>query len=172
MTVRRRPITSVGNGGLRAAAFRRRREFIEHLASRSSASGEAYRVREGDVSTESGPWFLERLKATETAGLTALEETVPTMAPSGDGAATVLAFLRSSSDRFRVVESDEVELYSGRELARRIGLKHLLAGKPEISVDQFIERFCTNSSLHGTKYEVDGTPPSALAEWLRVRVLR
>lgn len=148
------------------------REFIELLASRSSSSGEAYLVREGEVASESAPWFLARLEKIERAGDGVATKPAQIIAESPDGAGTVLALLRAAPERFRIVESDEIDFYTGRELARRIGLKHFLAGAPATDLDGFIDRFCTTSSLHGTKYEVDGTPPTALADWLRAKVVR
>lgn len=150
------------------------REFIDALASRSSSSGEAYRVLDGETSIESGPWFLARLEKIEGSdvGGRASTPSRQTVADSDNGAGKVLALIRASPERFRIVESDEIEFYTGRELARRIGLKHVLAGGPELPIDAFIDRFCTTSSLHGTKYEVDGTPPSGLSEWLRAKVVR
>lgn len=149
------------------------REFIDALASRSSSSGDAYRVRDGESTTDSGAWFLARLEAIERAHAGAgVSGSGQTLVGSADGAGAVLALLRESPDRFRIVESDEIEIYTGRQLARRIGLKHTLAGSPVLPVDAFIDQFCTTSSLHGTLYEVDGTPPIKLADWVRAKVVR
>lgn len=165
---------------LRAAGekVRTAEEFIELLATRSSASGEAYRVRDGGEEFASADWFRKRLAALQTAPVSAraekpgAEKRGTINAHAEDGAREVLAFLRAQTDRFRIVESDEIEFYSGRGLARRIDFKYTLAGRPKVSVDAFIEQFCTSSSLHGTEYQIDSEPPRALGEWLKAGLVR
>jgi hypothetical protein len=148
-------------------------EFIDLLATRSSASGEAYLVRDGGNEQPSAEWFRDRLAILQQSLLTndsGGRKAISVHAE--DGAGEVLAFLRAHHERFRIVESNEIEFYSGSALARRIDFKYTLAGRPKLSVDDFIEQFCTTSSLHGTEYQIDREPPRALAEWLRSGIAR
>ncbi len=160
---------------LRAAGekVRTAEEFIELLATRSSASGEAYRVRDGGEEFASADWFRKRLAALQTDSVSVGAEKRHTInVHADDGAREVLAFLRAQTERFRIVESDEIEFYSGRALARRIDFKYTLAGRPKLSVDDFIDQFCTSSSVHGTEYQIDREPPQGLADWLRSGIAR
>lgn len=163
----RRKLKAAGDG------VRTVEEFVEKLATRSSASGEAYLVREGGREQPSGEWFRDRLAVLQRSPST--NEVDGRKAINGhadDGAREVLAFLRAYHERFRIVESDEIEFYSGSALARRIDFKYMLAGRPKLSVDDFIEQFCTSSSVHGTEYQIDREPPKPLGEWLKAGVVR
>jgi hypothetical protein len=86
----------------------------------------------------------------------------------------VLKLISSSDAAFLVIESDETERRSGSAMAARIRFKYTLAGSPKLTAEQFIDQFCTTSSLHGTDYQVQpkGAQPTRLADWLREQVRR
>jgi hypothetical protein len=138
-------------------------DFIERVASGSSLTGLPYGVRLPDGSeTTAREWLLARLAEIEQAG-----SSTPTPAPE-PGAQAVLELLEASKLRFLRVESDEIELRTGPEMASHMRLKHALDGGPELSASQFIRRYCTRSFWHGTDYLVrleDGRE-ARLADWL------
>lgn len=149
-----------------AAATITAEEFIETLASRSSVSGQQYKVRTNDgVATPSATWLRARLTEIEKTAVrqtSAIQQTAPadkSRVPATevgypntpDG---VLQRIRESNLTFLITESDEVERHSGRSLASRIEWKYRLSGRPEMNAANFIATYCTRSSLHGTSYEV------------------
>lgn len=146
--------------------IRTAREFVEQIASRSATTGKAYRVRFPDGSErDSRDWLLEALEQIEAG-----QAATPGPAPATVNA--VLDALRSSELQFLRVEPDEVEVYSGREMARHVELKYLMNAAPELSASEFVRRYCSRSVFHGTDYlvrQADGRERK-LADWLEEQI--
>jgi len=174
-----------GYGGKEAAAHLRSklesagarvktaREFIDGLASTSSISGRPYMVRRSDGSSLTArEWFDAQLAAVEQAAAPAGVQAAPEpTAQAGAAPERVLQLIRSSGVRISIEESDEIETHTAASVANRIAFKYALAGKPVMEADAFITRFCTESSTHGTAYQVvteKGERP--LARWLREKL--
>jgi hypothetical protein len=135
-------------------------EFIELIASRSSASGRPYGVRLPDGREFTArEWLTAQLAAPAPGRRAWIPE-------------DVLALLRGSDRTFLRVERHETERRDGRAMASWIDLKYKLASAPPMSAEEFIRRFCTLSERHGTEYLVEmpdgGTRP--LGQWLEERV--
>ena len=147
------------------------RDFISKLASRSSTTGEEYRVRLADGSElPSGDWLTARLAEIEGGAR-------PATTPSPGAGATVdevLAVIRESDLWFLRVEDDEVEERSGEDMARHVSVKYVLDGSPQVTADEFIRRYCSRSWIHGTEYRVklDESRTVPLAEWLQEQISR
>lgn len=147
-------------------------QFIDLLASSSSATGDAYRIRTKDgKESPSRDWFLALLASVES-NTTSAPPTAPAAAVKQRTPAEVLEILRTSKATFLIIEDDEIEKHAGSTMATRIGLKYSLAGRPDLSASQFIDQYCTRSSRHNTEYQVRVSDGSSirLADWLRARL--
>lgn len=159
-------------------------QFIDLLASSSSASGKPYSIRavDGRVAP-SREWFTALLASIESGADQSTTTPTPPSAQSPDAAAnkpapsahtpmSVLEILRASKNTFIIVEDDENEKHSGATMSARIGLKYALAGRPKLTAEAFIDSYCTRSTRHNTEYLVrnaDGST-TTLAAWLRAQL--
>lgn len=160
------------------------RQFIDLLASSSSASGKPYSIRTADGrETPSRDWFTALLASIESgaaqpsaapAAPSAQSPTLPTDTPASSAHTpmSVLEFLRTSKATFIIVEDDEDEKHTGASMSARISLKYALAGKPKLSAEEFIDSYCTRSTRHNTEYLVRNADGSTtkLAAWLRAQL--
>jgi hypothetical protein len=146
-------------------------DFIAKLASRSSTTGEEYRVRLADGSElPSAEWLTARLAEIEGRAGAA---TTPSPGARPD-VEEVLSVIRESGLWFLRVEDDETEERSGEDMARHVSVKYVLDGSPQVTADEFIRRYCSRSWLHDTEYRVklDESRTMPLAEWLQDQISR
>ncbi|MBI4559248.1 MAG: DUF5329 family protein [Candidatus Hydrogenedentes bacterium] len=145
-------------------------QFIDHVASESSTTGQPYAVRLRDGSTlPARAWLYGALAALTTSDTSATPKDERRMAPVGLLTPyDILSVIYRSELTFLREDDGKTEHRTGPNMAYHIARKYAFLSSEEMRAVEFIQTFCTKSAIHGTYYEVqlpDGQRMH-LDEWL------